>query len=143
VTSRRAVAVLLFVAGIALVLPWGRIDPAVSRFFYRPATPNGPWQEAAPVPWGLLAHLTTWVALALALAGMGLLLRARGAGRPALVILLGLALGPGLLVNVILKDHCHRPRPRQTLGLGGDFTYVAPFHLGPVGKSFPCGHSAV
>jgi membrane-associated PAP2 superfamily phosphatase len=143
VTSRRAVAVLLSVAGIALVLPWGRIDPAVSRFFYRPATPNGPWQEAAPWPWGLLAHLTTWVALALALAGMGLLLRARGSARPALVILLGLALGPGLVVNVILKDHCHRPRPRQTLGLGGDFAYVAPFHLGPVGKSFPCGHSAV
>jgi len=143
VTSRRAGAVLISVAGIALLLPWGRIDPAVSRLFYRPATPNGPWQEAAPVPWGLLAHLTTWVAVALALAGMGLLLRARGSARPALVILLGLALGPGLLVNVILKDHCHRPRPRQTLGLGGDFTYVAPFHIGPVGKSFPCGHSAV
>jgi membrane-associated phospholipid phosphatase len=63
--------------------------------------------------------------------------------RAALVVLLGLALGPGLLVNVILKDHCHRPRPRQTLGLGGDFTYVAPLRIGPVGKSFPCGHSAV
>lgn len=165
-TSRRAWAALLFAAGIALVLPWTRIDPAASRFFYRPATPSGPWQDAAHWPWGFLAGLTTWVALALALTGSGLAIRAwrarpsgpagspgpaapgesaerRESVRAALVALLGLALGPGLLVNVILKDHCHRPRPRQTLGLGGDFTYVAPLHIGPVGKSFPCGHSAV
>jgi len=153
-TSRRAAAALLVAAGIALVLPWTRVDPAVSRFFYRPATPSGPWQDAAPLPWGFLAGLTTWVALALAVAGIGLAIRARRARRSdpatsrrsmqsALVVLLGLALGPGILVNVILKDHCHRPRPRQTLGLGGDFTYVAPMHIGPVGKSFPCGHSAV
>jgi membrane-associated PAP2 superfamily phosphatase len=146
VNPRRAAAALFFAAGIALVLPWGRIDPAVSRFFYRPATPSGPWQEAAPFPWGFLAGLTTWVALGLALTGIGLAIGAwasRRSMRAALVVLLGLALGPGLLVNVILKDHCHRPRPRQTLGLGGDFTYVAPLHIGPVGKSFPCGHSAV
>ncbi|HET8948151.1 MAG TPA: phosphatase PAP2 family protein [Candidatus Polarisedimenticolia bacterium] len=151
--SRRAAAALLFAAGIALLLPWARIDPAVSRFFYRPATPSGPWQDAAPLPWGLLAGVTTWVAVALAMTGIGLAVRAwraRPSGpaeppsmRAALVVLLGLALGPGLLVNVILKDHCHRPRPRQTLGLGGDFTYVAPLRIGPVGKSFPCGHSAV
>jgi lipid A 4'-phosphatase len=147
VNPRRAAAALFFAAGIALVLPWGRIDPAVSRFFYRPATPSGPWQDAAPWPWGFLAGLTTWVALGLALTGIGLAIGAwrasRRSMRAALVVLLGLALGPGLLVNVILKDHCHRPRPRQTLGLGGDFTYVAPLHIGPVGKSFPCGHSAV
>jgi len=146
VTSRRAAAALLLAAGIALVLPWGRIDPAVSRLFYQPTIPSGPWQDAAPMPWGFLAGLTTWVALALALTGIGLVIRswrARRSMRAALVVLLGLALGPGLLVNVILKDHCHRPRPRQTLGLGGDFTYVAPLHVGPVGKSFPCGHSAV
>jgi lipid A 4'-phosphatase len=146
VTSRRAAAALLAAGGVALLLPWERIDPAVSRFFYRPPTPNGPWQEAAPFPWGALAHLTTWIAVTLVLAGIGLALRAwrrREPAHAALVVLLGLALGPGLLVNVVFKDHCHRPRPRQTLGLGGDFTYVAPFHIGPVGKSFPCGHSAV
>jgi membrane-associated phospholipid phosphatase len=84
----------------------------------------------------------------MALAGTGIALAAaairRGRSiRPAIVILLGLAIGPGLLVNVVLKDHWHRPRPRQTLGLGGDFTYVPPFRIGPVGKSFPCGHSAI
>jgi lipid A 4'-phosphatase len=145
---RAAAAALVLAAGIALLLPWERIDPAVSQFFYRPEFPHGPWQPAAPFPWGALAHLTTLFAIALALTGVALLvaaLRSRGrrSARPALLILLGLTLGPGLLVNVLLKDHWHRPRPRQTLGLGGDFPYVAPFRIGPVGKSFPCGHSAV
>jgi lipid A 4'-phosphatase len=149
VSAGRAAAALLFAAGIALLLPWDRIDPAVARLFYRPEFPQGPWQAPAPVPWGMLGQLTTWVAIALAVTGIALLVTARRArrpettARPALVILIGLALGPGLLVNVLLKDHCHRPRPRQTLGLGGDFHYVAPFRVGPVGKSFPCGHSAV
>jgi membrane-associated PAP2 superfamily phosphatase len=145
---RAAAAALALAAGVALLLPWERIDPAVSRLFYRPEFPHGPWQPAAPYPWGALAQMTTLLAIALALTGVALLIaalwgRGRPSARPALLILLGLALGPGLLVNVLLKDHWHRPRPRQTLGLGGDFTYVAPFRIGPVGKSFPCGHSAV
>lgn len=36
------------------------------------------------------------------------------------VLALSLALGPGLLVNVVLKDHSHRPRPYQTREFGGD-----------------------
>ena len=147
-------ATLAAVMGATLLLPWERLDPAVSRFYYAPPVPHGSWQDPRWIPWGVLAHLTTFVAIGLALAGVVRLVRALaapapGAGapsaaaRPAIVLLLGLALGPGLLVNVILKDHWHRPRPRQTLGLGGDFAYVPPFRIGPVGKSFPCGHSAV
>ena len=32
---------------------------------------------------------------------------------------LSLALGPGLLVNTMLKDHSHRPRPAQVQQFGG------------------------
>jgi len=34
-------------------------------------------------------------------------------------MVLSLALGPGLLVNVGLKDHWHRPRPVQVTAFGG------------------------
>ena len=40
-----------------------------------------------------------------------------------LFLSLSLALGPGLLVNVVLKEHSQRPRPVQTLDLGGQWEF--------------------
>ena len=39
--------------------------------------------------------------------------------RAALFLILSLALGPGLLVNAVLKDHWSRPRPGMVTALGG------------------------
>lgn len=39
--------------------------------------------------------------------------------RHSLFLLLLLALGPGLLVNVILKNHLGRPRPQELIEFGG------------------------
>jgi membrane-associated phospholipid phosphatase len=36
---------------------------------------------------------------------------------------LSLALGPGLLVNLLLKDHWHRPRPVQVEAFGGTMPF--------------------
>ena len=41
-------------------------------------------------------------------------------GRGVLFLLLTFAIGPGLLVNTMLKEHSHRPRPYQTTAFGGD-----------------------
>lgn len=56
-----------------------------------------------------------------------------------------LALGPGLLVNGVLKPYWHRPRPVQTLAFGGSERFVAVWELGssPKSKSFPCGHASM
>jgi lipid A 4'-phosphatase len=55
-----------------------------------------------------------------------------------------LALGPGLVVNGVLKDHWGRPRPRETVNFGGQASYQAPFVISDKGgKSFPCGHCSV
>jgi lipid A 4'-phosphatase len=40
---------------------------------------------------------------------------------------LSLALGPGLLVNGVLKNHSHRPRPYQVVDFGGDAVF-RPFY---------------
>ena len=40
-------------------------------------------------------------------------------GRGLAMLALSLALGPGLLVNGLLKDHWHRPRPVQVSQFGG------------------------
>jgi membrane-associated phospholipid phosphatase len=63
-----------------------------------------------------------------------------------LFVLLCVILGPGLIINLVLKDHWGRPRPRQTVELGGQYEYVQPFvpaQFNTPRKSFPCGHCSV
>lgn len=45
-------------------------------------------------------------------------------GRAALFLIATMALGPGLLVNVVLKDHWGRSRPIDVTQLGGAETFV-------------------
>lgn len=44
-------------------------------------------------------------------------------GRAILFLLASLALGPGLLVNGVLKENSHRPRPEQTVEFGGRWQF--------------------
>ncbi len=67
-------------------------------------------------------------------------------GRVAAFLLLALALGPGLLVNTVLKDHWGRARPTQVTAFGG----VQAFTPAPLPAtncahncSFPAGHPAI
>lgn len=63
----------------------------------------------------------------------------------AVYVLLVFLLGPGLLVNVVFKDHWGRPRPVQVAELGGQEQYVPPgyFVVNGNGRSFPSGHSSI
>jgi len=66
--------------------------------------------------------------------------------RLALYIVLSLAIGPGLLVNTLLKDHWGRARPHQILEFGGalHFTPVLEFtNQCARNCSFPSGHGAL
>lgn len=66
--------------------------------------------------------------------------------RVALYLLASLALGPGLVVNVVLKDHWGRPRPSTIAEFSGPNTYVPPFIPSTQcddNCSFPSGHAAL
>ena len=64
--------------------------------------------------------------------------------RFALIILISLAIGPGLIVNPILKDNWGRPRPYQVLR---DHEEFRPMYRPNFGEShdnsFPCGHATI
>jgi lipid A 4'-phosphatase len=62
-----------------------------------------------------------------------------------LLIVLLMIIGPGLIVNAVLKDHLGRPRPREVVEFGGEYEFVEPWMPGEAGKnsSFPSGHSSV
>lgn len=62
-----------------------------------------------------------------------------------LFLVLLLAMGPGLVVNVLLKDHLGRARPREIIEYGGTHHYTEIWEKGTTGanSSFPSGHASV
>ena len=65
--------------------------------------------------------------------------------KSCLVVILTVALGPGLLVNGILKPYWGRPRPADITAMGGTQEYHKVWIPAGVkgGKSFPCGHCSM
>ena len=65
--------------------------------------------------------------------------------KQALFLVLLLIVGPGLLVNVLLKDNLGRARPRELIEFGGKYEFSQIWEMGKTGKnsSFPSGHSSV
>ena len=64
----------------------------------------------------------------------------------AVFCLLVLALGPGLVVNVILKDHWGRARPKQTVEFGGKAQFSPAWVISDQCKkncSFVCGDASI
>jgi membrane-associated PAP2 superfamily phosphatase len=140
---------LLAVALLATVLlANGSVDIAVARWFYR-AGPADHWPLARLPPWRQLYGAATWITASLVIIGLaGLatsLRRARSHWRrPAILLLLAVAIGPGLLGNALLKDHWRHPRPRDLVEFGGTLHYVpAPLIGTENGAAFPCGHCTV
>jgi len=120
---------LLFRPGAGFFLA----DLGVVRALYRAV----PWivtAQAIGIP--LLLLLGWWRGRAIG--GIGL--------REGLFVLLVLILGPGLLVNTLLKDHWGRARPSQVVEFGGIETFTAaPLPANACAKncSFVSGHAAV
>ncbi len=150
-TRRRRRIVLDWLVPIALLVGltapfWATgLDVAVAERLHTPA-----WQEGSRQPWAFCKHygpLPAWVLSVTALGVFAASFRAprvRPHRRAALYLVLVMAVGPGLIVNTVFKDHWGRPRPRDLVQFGGDRGYVEPWVKGPKenGGSFPSGHAA-
>ncbi|HYX73605.1 MAG TPA: phosphatase PAP2 family protein [Steroidobacteraceae bacterium] len=146
--GRREAACLLAITLLTTALfASGALDIAVAHVFYR-AAPTDHWPLAHELPWSLLYRAAPWVTAMLVLAGL-VVLAAAFAGRrdvrgAAVLVLLGVAIGPGLLANLVFKDHWQHPRPRDLIEFGGPLHYVpSPLIGSEGGASFPCGHCSV
>jgi lipid A 4'-phosphatase len=124
------------------------LDLAIARVFYRPDTADH-WPLAHELPWSLLYRAASWVTATLVLGGLAGLAASFGRARAdwrraAVLVLLGVAIGPGLLANAVFKDHWQHPRPRDLMEFSGPVRYVpAPLIGTEGGASFPCGHCSV
>lgn len=123
---------LLIGVGVGVVFGvYPQLDIVVSRLFFDES------HRVFPIQYSLVArHLRdvfTYVIAALvapafvALALKILLPRRRMliAGRAALFLIATLALAPGLMANVILKDHWGRPRPAEVQAFHGPEKFTA------------------
>jgi len=137
---------LVFLAVATAVIAATGADLAVSSHFYQ----SGGWPVGERFPWKLLYRMDRYPALVIAL--FGLCAACYGSRksswqpwrrRGAFLVLL-LALGPGVLVNAVFKDHWGRPRPREVQPFGGSRQFLQPWQPGidGQGRSFPCGHGS-
>jgi lipid A 4'-phosphatase len=144
---------LIVLAVLALLavglFAFSRLDIFATRLFYHPEGTDL-WPIAGRPLWSLLYRATPWITGFFAVTGVGMIVTGlvrRNSKRLrlyGLFILLCVVLGPGLIINAVLKDHWGRPRPRQIVEFNGKFDYVRPFVPARTGgKSFPCGDSSV
>jgi len=148
----RIQALVLAVIALLGTLPFWLtdLDIRVASWFYHPGA-DDPWFDGERPLWYALYRaapiLTNVVVLGgiLVLVGGRLWARLQPMGVYAVLVLATLAIGPGLLVNAVFKDHWGRPRPHQVEALGGTEAYLPPLVRdgSGEGKSFTCGHSSV
>jgi membrane-associated PAP2 superfamily phosphatase len=143
-----ALCLLAIAVLTAILFASGELDIAVARAFYHPGSLDH-WPLARELPWSVLYRAAPWVTATLVIAGLAALaasfIRARaGWRRAAVLVVLGVAIGPGVLANAVFKDHWQHPRPRDLIEFGGPLHYVpAPLIGNEGGASFPCGHCSV
>jgi membrane-associated PAP2 superfamily phosphatase len=118
---------LVIAAAVGLVFGiWPDLDLKLAGLFYDPAK-NGFWRTYDPF-YLRLRDASTWlialVAAPAVVAPVLKLLRPRRPllipGRAAVLMLVTLALAPGVLANLLLKEHWARPRPIDVAEFGGE-----------------------
>jgi lipid A 4'-phosphatase len=124
----KALFVYITLAALALIVfaIWPELDLAGARYFYHEGGFFGrnsferfgrDFFRVTP-----FVVLVAYAALRLA-TGFGAKLRWAPSGRAMIFLIATMIIGPGLIVNIGLKDHWHRPRPIQTR----DFNGPSPF----------------
>lgn len=124
---------LAAVAGLAFGI-FPQLDLAVARHFhdYIDARHNVfAWRISPPLM--LARNIGLWVSTVLIAPAVGALIlklmlprnKMLVSGRAIAFLIATMALAPGLLVNVVLKDHWGRPRPIDVAQFGGAYHFMA------------------
>ncbi len=129
------------------------LDLTCSRYFYylgQRDTVSPGWVTGTLQPWSSLYNYGELPGLLLCGAALVAFIASwLGAApkrwrKPCLVIILSVVIGPGLLVNGILKPYWGRSRPVDLVEFGGNKPYQDVWTKSCCGgRSFPCGHCAI
>lgn len=146
--GREGLLVLLALAALTALLVYFDLDRRLSYFIH---DCNYHWPGERHAPWTTLYRVAAWPAILMAFWALCSLVlpwlrnRRPRHWREAVFLLILLGLGPGLVVNVLLKDHLGRARPKELEDFGGKYAYTGPWRAGAAGSnsSFPSGHAAI
>jgi len=153
----RTIAALLAILGLLLIAAtvpfwiWS-LDLAIQQLFFDPL-PSGegsPWLGKRNALCRWLYEYGTLPAYVVGFGSLGVCVASfavpgwRRWRRLTAYLALCLAVGPGLIVNAVLKEHWGRPRPRNVEVFGGKQTHekVWMHDAASGGSSFPSGHAA-
>lgn len=143
---------LLSLLAATLIIRTFDLDRALCRLCSDPVSRRFPLADNDP--WISLYHYGPWPGLLLG-AGAGACIAAIGLWRRqwhvhvriGMFLLMAAMLGPGFLVNGVLKTYWGRPRPHQTVDFGGHLPFSP---IGDIGVglsdhngSFPSGHASI
>lgn len=141
---------LLLLMLVTIVFRCTDADIATCSLFYD--FDRKAWPFALSHPYYAVKSYGVYPSITLAIASLVLLplsllwKNLRNYREAGLFFVLFLLLGPGLVVNVALKDHWGRPRPHQVEAFNGNFEYIPVWGISPYSQhnsSFPSGHAAV
>jgi lipid A 4'-phosphatase len=130
--NRTGLLIALAVAAVVGLLfgLYPKLDLDLAGVFFDPAR-DGFWARTAPpVLWlrDLARAIVTVLVAPAILAPVVKLVAPRRPmlipGRAAVLLIVTLALAPGVLTNLILKDHWGRPRPIDVVAFGGDLQFL-------------------
>ncbi len=141
-----AISVLLLLIIVTTLIAVTDADLQISSLFYQ----SGGWPVGERFPWKLLYRIDRYPGLLLAIFGLCAAIYGsynpefRSWRRKGVFLVFLLALGPGLMVNAVFKDHWGRPRPREVTQFGGTKQFLQPWQpaINQHGRSFPCGHGS-
>jgi membrane-associated PAP2 superfamily phosphatase len=118
-------ALLVIVAGVFAL--WPNLDLAVSHALHIDGegfVGRGPVWAGVRLLFRVLPFVTLAAFAALfCCRWRGMAVPYAPSGRALVFLAATLAIGPGLIVNLGLKDHAHRPRPTQTQDFGGPYEF--------------------
>src|SRR5262245_29404707 len=128
--GRSRLILICFLAFAVIVTAFPVIDLAVSRFFYDGTSfLRGQWWQDLQQK-ALLCFLWLSVGTVVALYAFNRLFKRKLCGidgRRTLFVILVLIIGPGLIVNLTLKDNFGRARPRNIVEFGGTKHFTPAF----------------
>ncbi len=154
ITSRaRGVIIIacIFVFSLAITPALSDLDLVWAGRFFTIASTNSGWPVGQEAPWRQLYQYGEVPPVIFALCALAVCAASRLGkiskkyAKPCMVIILTVLIGPGILVNGVLKECWGRPRPADIIAFGGTENYRDVWQPGGpgAGKSFTCGHCAM
>jgi membrane-associated PAP2 superfamily phosphatase len=142
-------SILLFILGVlTLIFRFTNLDIILEHYFY--SSGKG-WMLQYKPFWDFIYRFGIFPGYFLAFGGLIMISvsywnsKYISFRKVSLLLVFTIIVGPGILVNLVLKDHTGRPRPREITEFGGteDYVCICQKAKSNEGKSFPCGHCSM